>query len=166
MVRLALLWISKGNLVIVKCEKYIKNHQSEELKDKFIKCCRMLLDSPHLTSYYIPIQTLGCVEFSRIDEDTNGEKHMIFKVTNKFDYEKCVNIYQPLLFVMSELFEKLKDKRNIWQKLTGWFRKFFNMKDDFKDYADKLTKISKEAKDLYKYDKNTKQMVKQERFKF
>ena len=154
--------------VMTKCETYmhacsLRKKNAKTMGKRFFNCFKEILDLPGLTSYYLPVETLGCVEFSRFD----AEGKPVFRRKREFSGEKLTNIYQPLCFVMSELFEKLKKRRSWWTRLIETLDVFRLFEDkDFADYAEKLRNASSGVTNLLVYAKDTQSLEKQTGFEF
>ncbi|MBO7329001.1 MAG: hypothetical protein J6W00_09555 [Lentisphaeria bacterium] len=143
--------------ILTKCEKYM--HSTDEtlnaqaLSQKFTACFRQVLKISNLTSFYLPVETLGCLEFSHFDE--NG-----FPQWRKcHESPRPVNIYQPLCFAMSELLEKLEEEKNILQYIWDKVLDIFGV-NDYKKYRQQLSDIAGDATELSKYDRATGELSK------
>ena len=145
----------------VKCEKYMHStnpaQDAQALEKKFIDCYRQVLSLSNLTSLYLPIETIGCIEFSGFSADGSSQ------------WSRCaptiqpVNIYQPLCFAMTELLEKLEEQKGFWQSLWDKICSIFGI-DDYEQYRQQLSDISGKASGLSRYDRARRQLVKHSSF--
>lgn len=88
--------------VLAKCEKWLHERQKKELLKKFetkhAKALKVLAKHDHAVGVVIPVETMGCVEFSRINKNREtGDREMLFvKRPNAKFQPKYVD--QPLLY--------------------------------------------------------------------
>ena len=143
--------------ILTKCEKYMhaqtapKNAQA--LAEKFTACFRQVLNLSNLTSLYLPVETLGCFEFSGFSKKGVPQWRQCAQAP-------CpVNIYQPLCFVMSEMLEKLEDQKGFWKSLWKKLLNIFRT-DDYEQYRQQLSEVAGEAVGLSRYDRPTEKLVK------
>ena len=148
---------AKCLFVLTKCERYMHSSEAREnriaLAEKFTSCFRQVLKLVDLTSYYLPVETLGCFEFERFDED--GQACWRQCASNL----KPINIYQPLCFAMTEMLDKLEDQKNFWKVLWDWISSFFKT-DDYELYRQQLTKAAGDAIELRRYDHRSETLIK------
>ncbi len=89
--------------VITKCEAWIKTEAGiERLKKAFEHRHKAILNwieqNPNRAGIFIPVKTLGCVEFSFKEGDGNKEKLVFHKKTNlKFSQE---NVDKPMQYAV------------------------------------------------------------------
>lgn len=141
--------------VLTKCEKYmhssIPSENAEALAKKFTECFSPVLELENLTSFYLPVETLGCFEFAGFEGE--GEDRM-------YNWRRCardikpVNLLIPLCFAMIELLEKLKDQESIWKKIWHWF---FD-DEDYRNYLIQLLRLTGEATWFCGYNSQTKKL--------
>jgi GTPase SAR1 family protein len=109
--------------VITKCETWLKSQtERNKLERRFEKHYEMLIQLieklDNVAGVLIPVKTLGCVEFTRI-ENKNNEKEMIFvrKPNLRFKPEK---IEQPLRYAIAFALHEHNQNRGNWNKLMRW----------------------------------------------
>ncbi len=148
---------------ITKCETYIYERK-EELKNKFQDVFKSILDIENLTSYYLPIETLGCLKLNHITND--GQVN--FTITKSYDGKgligdnELMNIYQPICFVMFELFQLLQSNIPIWKKVLFWAKidRFVKiLQNKYPEALEKLNDIAKDAKELCIYDHTKEKLI-------
>lgn len=127
--------------ILTKCEKYM--HTLEERNrmaarfEKIFSPVFIYAAEKHFPLYYLPVQTMGCVEFSRIDPIT---EEMKFKTVNKAF--KPVDVIFPLAYLLKTLLIHLNKRQEEapwwWKVMYYWL---FNMKEkNFSAYYENLRK--------------------------
>lgn len=161
--------------VLTKCEKYIRTPEDRErLVKRFEHVYAPVLKyaaDKRYPLFYLPVQTMGCVEFSRIDPLT---KEMKFKTVNK-DF-KPVDVIFPLAYLLKIFLEFLNILQQLQQQLRqqqireqqireqqkktwlGWFKSLFTkeekieevevLQENFNHYYDTLKKMVKDPVDF------------------
>ena len=134
--------------ILTKCEKYMftpedRNRMAARFEKIFSPVLLYAAQKP-FKLFYLPVQTMGCVEFSRIDPVT---KEMKFKTINK-EFQP-VDVVFPLAYVLRICLEKFY---NSHQNMT-WLGKFWQKisllrkglpKEDFQIYYEALqSKVGK-----------------------
>ena len=109
--------------VITKCEAWLKNEQDrKQLEIRFEKHYEMLIKLieklDNVVGVLIPVKTLGCVEFTRI-ENNNHEKEMIFVRKPNLRF-KPQNIDQPLRYALAYALLAHNQNRGNWNKFIRW----------------------------------------------
>ena len=110
--------------VITKCEAWLKTAgKRQALKEAFEERYASMLDliqhNSNLAGVLIPVKTLGCVEFTRIDYH-DDEKDVIFvrKPNLKFRPE---GTDQPLRYALAFALNHHEKKRGSWSRFVRWF---------------------------------------------
>ncbi len=121
--------------VLTKCEKYLATKKGQkELLDAFhdqygniVDLLRKAPVPPNL--HVIAIQTMGCVEFFKLDDNGLPEFRVI--PNQEFKSKDCA---YPLVVLMHNLIDALEAKAGLWQRfkeLVGW-------ETALREYASKL----------------------------
>ena len=132
--------------ILTKCEKYMHTRNGiERLAARFEKIYAPVLQyaaEQKFPLYYLPVQTMGCVEFSRIIPGSNPKKMQFKAISDKF---QPVDVIFPLAFLLKELLIRLDmAQKSSWpipglRELLVWL---LGMREDyqeyFKDLKDKL----------------------------
>ena len=76
-------------------------------------------DRPNAVGVVIPVKTLGCVEFSTMEKDSDEEKAIFVRKANKrFEPEFTE---QPLQHALAFILSERHNNRRWWEKLFwGW----------------------------------------------
>lgn len=92
--------------ILTKCEKYMRTPEDRDrLSERFEQVFGSVLNyaaDKRFPLFYIPVQTMGCVEFSRIDPIT---KQMVFKTVNR--ELQPVDVIFPMIYALSAFMQIL-----------------------------------------------------------
>jgi GTPase SAR1 family protein len=109
--------------VITKCEAWLKNEKTQTLLERaFEKQYEMMLKwlkhVENVVAVLIPVKTLGCVEFTRIDSH-GDEQEMVFirKPNLRFCPE---NTDQPLRYALAFALLQHNQNRSQWNQFVRW----------------------------------------------
>lgn len=124
--------VSEPKMVIfapVKCEKYLKKKQKNDLEEALKLGYSTLLEffrsenlSPWIVSVLTPVETVGSVVLSRIESDDKGNPHFYFRKTRHDAKYDPKDSEQPLRYLLRFLLKVHLDSRN-WGKfnfIRGW----------------------------------------------
>ena len=116
--------------LITKCEKYMQDDaKRQKLADKFNKEFHSVLEflqQRRIAAHYMPVQTMGCVELARIEEEDDGTWNQYFQVImgKEFDARDAVHPLSVLLQLCLQILDYATqtewDKRTPWGKLKDW----------------------------------------------
>ena len=110
--------------VLVKCEKYMKkatdrNKLLSRFEDRHKAVLKLIekrnQPSNKIASVLIPVKTLGCVEFARLDED--GQ----FVFVRKGDSFQPEDVDQPLRYALSFALNHVDSNRTMFENIVNWF---------------------------------------------
>jgi len=91
--------------VPIKCETWVKDDaEASNLKSRLHIEYKSIIDKLQKAGHAVvilPVQTLGNIEFSRIEEDENGIKRERFTITNKRKGYEPKNAEQVLFYIVS-----------------------------------------------------------------
>ena len=142
--------------VLTKCEKYMHSHipseNVEALARKFTECFKPVLELEKLVSLYLPVETLGCLEFAGFEGGDDDRRSKWIRTAME---PKPVNIFVPLCFAMWELLGLLKDQQ--W-----WFKRLLTFlfgSEEYEGDAAQLLELIGDAHCPCYYDSETKQLV-------
>ena len=107
--------------VLTKCEKYthsrIPSENIDALAERFTECFAPVLKLKNLKSYYLPVETLGCLEFACFEgKGENRQRKWLRTAINP----EPVNTLVPLCFAMIKMLNDLKDQKSWWEKVFEW----------------------------------------------
>jgi hypothetical protein len=109
--------------VITKCEAWLKNETTKKRLEKAFEThyeimLKWLKHVENVVGVLIPVKTLGCVEFTRIDSH-GTEQQMIFmrKPNLKFRPE---NTDQPLRYALAFALLQHNQNRSQWNQFVRW----------------------------------------------
>ena len=126
--------------ILTKCEKYMNtDNDRNELAERFNKIFKPVLayaETMNYPLYYLPVQTMGCVEFSHIDPI---KEEMIFNVLplSKKPFAPKDVVF-PLVFLMLcllHVMEKKQERRGLITRILGWL---LGWEEDFTSYYNEL----------------------------
>lgn len=113
--------------LITKCEKYMQDDaKRQKLADKFnneFHSVLQFLRQRRIAVHYMPVQTMGCVELARIEEEDDGTWNQEFQVImgKGFDARDAVHPLSVLLqLCIQKLNEVIQDEwrnRTVWEKI-------------------------------------------------
>jgi GTPase SAR1 family protein len=112
--------------VVTKCEAWLKNQASrKQLEQSFETQYQSLLSQiarqTNVVAVLMPVKTLGCVEFTRIDRHNNRPEMIFIRKPNlQFQPE---NTDQPLRYALAYTLSQHEQKRSPWHK---WLRRFLS----------------------------------------
>lgn len=111
--------------VITKCEAWLKNAKSQQklenaFETQYDKVINSFETLDNNVGVLIPVKTLGCVEFTRIDCQ-GAEQEIIFvrKPNLSFNPE---NTDQPLRYALAFALRQHDQNRTLWNKWMRWLR--------------------------------------------
>ena len=140
-------------LAPVKCEKYVKNPQGiEDLLNLTLEMYQPILDflskpsrSDNFAVLFAPIQTVGCHEFSRVEE-LDGPRFIFRKTSTNATYSpQCTD--QLFIYLLRFLLKQSNDKKMIVRsEAARFFRGFFNHKTVFETSTEVLKKLNNDRK--------------------
>lgn len=115
--------------LLTKCEKYMQDDtrrqaMAEKFNTEFSPILEMLRQRGKEV-YYLPVQTMGCVELARIEENENGEWNQYFQTVlgKEFDGSDAV---QPLSLLLQLVICILNDViQNEWEN-RPWYEVIFD----------------------------------------
>jgi len=122
---------SKSNhlilFVITKCETWLKEswmiNSDRKLREAFETRFREVLNliegKQNVVGVYMPVKTLGCVEFSRIEEE-EGEERIIFVRKPNLEFSPEL-VDQPLRYALAFALAEMDKNRGFWSKTCRWF---------------------------------------------
>jgi hypothetical protein len=110
--------------VITKCETWLNSNDGrarlmKKFDERFKEVINLIQDRPNAVGVVIPVKTLGCVEFSRMEKD-GGEEKVIFlrRANKKFEPEFTD---QPLRYALAFVLSERDNNRKWWEKVFwGW----------------------------------------------
>lgn len=110
--------------VITKCEAWLKNDKTrKQLETAFETQYEMILKLieglDNVVGVLIPVKTMGCVEFTRIDSK-GEEKEVIFVRKPNLRF-KPVDIEQPQRYALAFALVQHNQHRSQWNKFMRWF---------------------------------------------
>lgn len=118
--------------LITKCEKYMQDDaKRQKLADKFNKEFHSVLEflqQRRIAVHYMPVQTMGCVELARIEEEDDGTWNQYFQVImgKEFDARDAVHplsvLLQLCIQILDYAIQTVWDNRTPWEKLKDWLR--------------------------------------------
>ena len=110
--------------VITKCEAWLNNSEGRakllrKFDERFREVIHLIEDQSNAVGVVIPVKTLGCVEFSRMEKDDGEEKAVFVRRANKkFEPELTE---QPLRYALSFVLSERDKNRKWWEKmLRAW----------------------------------------------
>jgi hypothetical protein len=133
-------------LVPVRCEKYLQNEQDannllHRIKDKY-KDLLELFSSENLRDkvacVVTPVQTVGTVVFSRIEQRNNNPHFHFRKISHDAEYQPK-DSDQPLLYILSFILKIRYEK--IW-RIVIFFQDLFSIDNFLLESAKKSVKES------------------------
>ena len=130
----------------------IPSENADALARKFTECFEPVLGLEKLAAFYLPVETLGCLEFSGFEENGDDRRSKWIRTAME---PRPVNIFVPLCFAMLELLDHLENQQ-------GWFKKFWNFffgNEEYAQYSLQLFELVGDAYRLCSYDVETKQLV-------
>jgi len=105
--------------VVNKCETWF--HEAQKLRDSFEERHREVINlirtRDKVAGMYIPVKTLGCVQFSRF-EGEGKEEQMVFTRNYEADF-KPEDVDQPLRHALSFALSHHHQNRNVLTKMFG-----------------------------------------------
>lgn len=112
--------------VITKCEAWLKNENSQEqleiaFETHYKMIIRLIETLDNVVGVLIPVKTLGCVEFTRIDYHGNN-REMIFVRKPNLPFQP-VNTEQPLRYALAFALSQHNQNRGKWNKFMRWLWK-------------------------------------------
>jgi hypothetical protein len=131
-------------LAPVKCESYIKDEESiKKLSEDIDKVYKQIIQffkgenlNSHITVVYTPIQTVGNVIFSRIEEK-DGEPRFYFRRTRVNAPYAPKDAEQTLKYLLKFILKLHIERGN---RLVQLFRQFLELDKPFRDAATKFAK--------------------------
>jgi len=134
--------------VITKCETWLKNDsgrkQLEQIFEKRHKeVLNVISNNPNKNSYavLIPVKTLGCVEFSRVNHYEEGDDEEIVFVKKPGVLFKPEELEQPLryalAFALSEQYQNMNIFTKLINRVTGKNKRFLPALKQFTDNRNK-----------------------------
>lgn len=137
--------------LITKCEKYMQDDaKRQKLADKFNKEFHSVLEflqQRRITVHYMPVQTMGCVELARIEEEDDGTWNQEFQVIigKEFDARDAVH---PLSILLQLCLVILDDACQREWKYRPLYKKFWDA-ITFKDAPERLDGLVKAIADHF-----------------
>lgn len=122
---------SKSNhlilFVITKCETWLKEHWlvnsdrklREAFETRFKEVLNLIEGKQNVVGVYMPVKTLGCVEFSRIEEE-EGEERVIFVRKPNLEFNPEL-VDQPLRYALAFALAEMDKNRGFWSRTYRWF---------------------------------------------
>lgn len=109
--------------VITKCETWLKTEEGKEklqqaFESRHKAVINLIKGQQNTVGVFMPVKTLGCVEFSRIEG--RGEEETIFfsrKPGLNFSPDK---VDQPLYYALTFALSQHNENRSGWSKFTRW----------------------------------------------
>lgn len=105
--------------VVNKCETWFK--EAQKLRDSFEERHREVINlietRNKVAGMYIPVKTLGCVQFSRFEGEDDKEQ-MVFVRNYELDF-KPEDVDQPLRHALSFALSHYHQNRNVLAKMFG-----------------------------------------------
>jgi hypothetical protein len=138
--------------VITKCEAFLKNSDGRKLlHDKFEErhkeVLNLIRDShrKNVVGVLIPVKTLGCVEFSYIENLGEKEKEKLIFVRKPSLQFKPENIEQPLRYALAFALSQHDKNRGLFDSFFRWLLNedevFQNALKQFANNRDKTFKM-------------------------
>lgn len=122
---------------LTKCEKYMQTEaERNRMAKRFEEIFRSVLDyaaEKRFPLFYLPVQTMGCVEFSRIDPIT---REMRFKTVNKeFQPVDVIFPLAHLLKVFLYILHRRQQNRSWYEALMDWW---YDLQEDYNLYYNSM----------------------------
>ena len=146
--------------VITKCEKWLTDERGRsQLLERFEHhhkgVLKLIQRKANTAALFMPVKTLGCVEFSRI-ETKDGTPYFIF--TKNFNQTfRPEGVMQPLRYAVAFALNLRDENRSlwsfIWRKITGLHQRFQKALREFSKDKDKTFKRYGSATILNELDK-------------
>jgi hypothetical protein len=113
--------------VITKCETWLKEQWlinsdkklREAFEERFKEVLNLIEGKQNVVGVYMPVKTLGCVEFSRIEEE-EGEERIIFVRKPNLEFSPAM-VDQPLRYALAFALAETNRNRGFWSKTYRWF---------------------------------------------
>ena len=113
--------------LLTKCEKYVQTPAGrDDMAQKFNEGFRSILKFLHqkkVNVFYLPVQTMGCVELARMEECDDGTWSQVFQVSlsKKFDASDAVHplslLLQICIYILDLVQQEEWENRSIWEKI-------------------------------------------------
>ncbi|NCO74865.1 MAG: hypothetical protein GW795_10065 [Cyanobacteria bacterium] len=134
----------------VKCEKYLRNTTGEQqlvtaIQEKYSNLLSFFRNDalvPYVAAVMTPVETLGSVDFSRVEEDENGESIFYFIKRDPNRFYEPKNSDQPLRYLLRFLLKLHLQK----QKMSKVQELFFMMLDRDKTFLNAMSEFSNGCK--------------------
>lgn len=123
--------------VLTKCEKYMRTQEERKRMvarfEKIFSSALMYAADQRFPLFYLPVQTMGCVEFSMIDPIT---KELKFKTVNQnFQPKDVIFPLAHLLKVFLSYLNYRQENMSWLEWITSWF---YNVQEDYNLYYNTL----------------------------
>lgn len=137
-------------MTLVKCESYVQQEADAKkllaaLKENYLPLLNLLKADSLLDKISVvvaPVQTLGCVRFTRIEETEPGEPLFFFKKTSPQAPYQPQDVEQILKYTLSFVIKKYLDDMGFFKRI---FNHMFNLSKPFEDAVHKMAKNYKES---------------------
>ncbi len=111
--------------VITKCEAWLKNEKGRKrleaaFETQYQIVLKLIEGFENVVAVLIPVKTLGCVEFTRIE--TKGDEKEIIYVRKPNLLFQPVDTDQPLRYAIAFALAQHNKNRTVWDKLRRWVR--------------------------------------------
>ena len=142
-------------LAPVKCEKYLQSEQlslelTSRIKEEYKRLFELFSSDPLKSKVAVvitPVQTVGSVIFSRVDEK-DGEPHFIFRKTGHDAKYSPKDSEQPLRYLLRFVLRlHIENNKQNWEWLGfdwNFLRDFFGYSDEI--FINAIRKLSKGCK--------------------
>lgn len=133
----------------VKCEKYLRDTTGEQqlvtaIQEKYSNLLSFFRSDalvPYVATVMTPVETLGSVDFSRVEEDENGEPIFYFRKPDPNKFYSPNNSDQPLRYLLRFLLKLHLQKRKM-----SFLELIFVMLDQDKTFLNAMSEFSNGCK--------------------
>lgn len=129
--------------ILTKCETYMENQKNylfQKFNERFGFVANFIKNKG-IKTYYLPLQTIGCVVFRKLAENGLPE----FKRKSPEVKVEPVDAVYPLKLVFEHLIDKMAHKNNKWYiKILQWI----GLKENVEKYYETLKHIAPQPQDF------------------
>jgi len=113
--------------IITKCETWLNNPEGrskimKKFDERYQEVLGLIEKKSNVAGVLIPVKTLGCVEFSRMEKTEDGERIVFIRRANKQFAPEYTD--QPLRYALAFVLAQRDKERSWWEKLFRWDSSF------------------------------------------